>query len=244
MITIIGTGHVFNLSQALLKVFDEKQPDILCVELDKQRYNALMVKQTDPQKYKEHSKNLPFLYRILARFQEKIAEQYGVTPGEEMLTTIKYAQSHQIPLAFIDMNAQSLFARLLKSMSISEKIRLAVSSLGSFFISKKHVEKEINEFDEKSDKYIKYISEKFPTIKRVLIDERNQYMVEQLRVANEQYEHVIAVVGDGHIPGISNLLSKKSIDFETIRLNELRKQEDTIASDISSASFSIKLKSN
>ena len=40
MITLIGTGHVFNLTQQLLDIFDEIRPEIICVELDKQRYDA------------------------------------------------------------------------------------------------------------------------------------------------------------------------------------------------------------
>ena len=91
MITLIGTGHVFNLSQPLLNIFDEKQPDIICVELDRERYNALILKQTDPEAYKEMEKNVPILYRILARFQQGMAEEYGVTAGAEMLTSIKRA---------------------------------------------------------------------------------------------------------------------------------------------------------
>jgi len=243
MITLIGTGHVFNLSQALLNIFDDIQPEIICVELDKQRYNALILKQSDPEKYKEAGKNLPVIYKLLARFQDEMAKEYGVTAGEEMITSINYAQSHQLPVSFIDMNAQRLFQRMLKSMSLSEKIRLIFSGFGGFFVSKKRVEKELDKIEDNFDKYIEEIGEKFPTIKRVLIDERNAYMIKQLSMANEQYEKVIAVVGDGHIPGLSELLSKKEIGFKTIRLSELRKQDVSISDyDSSSASFSIEHK--
>jgi len=241
MITIIGTGHVFNLSQALLNIFDEKQPDVLCVELDKQRYNALMIKQTNPEKYKEVSKNQPVVYKMLARFQDSMADEYGVQAGQEMITTIQYAQSHQLPLAFIDMNAQVLFARMLKQMSFREKLRLMFSGFAGFFISKKRVEKEIDKIEDNLDTYLSEIGKKFPTIKKVLIDERNDFMVQQLKTADEQYEKVIAVVGDGHIPGLSDLLTKKEIKFDTIRLNEIRNQ-DFEPSDSSTASFTIEHK--
>jgi pheromone shutdown-related protein TraB len=239
MITLIGTGHVFNLSQALINIFDEKQPDILCVELDKQRYNALVLKQTDPEKYKEHSKNLPIIYKVLARFQDGMAKEYGVQAGEEMLTTINYAQSHQLPLAFIDMNAQVLFKRMLRQMSFSEKVKIMFSGFAGFFVSKKRVEKELSKIEDKFDEYIEEISKKFPTIKHVLIDERNAFMTQQLLAANEKYEKVIAVVGDGHIPGLSDMLSKKEMEFEMVRLSELRKQTSDV-SDSASASFSFK----
>ena len=241
MITLIGTGHVFNLSQALLNIFDEKQPEIMCVELDKQRFNALMMKKNNPEAYKKTEKNLPIIYKLLSRFQESMANEYGVTAGDEMITTIDYAKSHQLPVAFIDMNAQRLFSRMLKSMSISEKFRLMFSGIGGLFISKKRVEKELNKLDGNYDTYIEQIGEKFPTIKRVLIDERNEYMVRQLSSASEQHEKVIAVIGDGHVPGISKLLEKKELTFEAIRLTDLRKQTPT-SNDTSSGSFSLEYK--
>ena len=241
MITLIGTGHVFNLSQALLNIFDEKQPDILCVELDKQRFNALMMKKNDPEGYKKAEKNLPIIYKLLSRFQESMANEYGVTAGEEMITTINYAQSHQLPVAFIDMNAQRLFSRMLKTMSFSEKFRIMFSGIGGLFISKKRVEKELEKLEGNFDTYLEQIGKKFPTIKRVLIDERNEHMVQQLKAANEQHEKIIAVIGDGHVPGISKLLEKKELDFEAIRLSELRNKAPAKPNS-SSASFSLEYK--
>ncbi len=241
MITLIGTGHVFNLSQALINIFEDIQPEILCVELDKQRYNALLIKQTNPDKYKEMQKNLPILYKLLSKFQDEMAKEYGVTAGDEMITTINYAKSHQLPLAFIDMNAQRLFKKMLKSMSFSEKFKLLFSGVGGLFVSKKRVEKELEKIEKDFDELIVKIGKKFPTIKKVLIDERNMFMVQNLVTANEQYNKVIAVVGDGHIPGLSKLLTNKEINYETIRLNELRKF-DTEKIDTSTASFSMEIK--
>lgn len=237
MITIIGTGHVFDLKQQILQVFDEKQPNILCVELDKQRYNAIMLKQKDPEKYKELRKNVPIIYKMLGKFQERLADQYGVQAGEEMLTTINYGQTHQLPVAFIDMNAQKLFAKMLKSMTIKEKICLLLSGVGGIFVSKKRVEKELEKYEDNFDDYIEQIGDKFPTIKHVLIDERNEYMAQKLISAAEQNEKVIAVVGDGHIIGITSLLEKKEIEFETIRLSEIRNKKTT--DNGSTASFSL-----
>jgi pheromone shutdown protein TraB len=241
MIILIGTGHVFNLSQALLNIFDERQPDILCIELDKQRYEGLILKQTNPEKYHETSKNQPVVYKLLARFQDGMAKEYGVQAGQEMITTIEYARSHHLPLAFIDMNAQMMFSKMIKKMSISEKIKMMFSGIGGFFISKKRVEKELENIQKNFDEYLNEIGKKFPTIKRVLIDERNEFMAQQLVIANEKYKKVIAVVGDGHIPGLVDLLKKKDIIYETVRLSEI-KDKSVKVDDASSASFSIQYK--
>ena len=238
MITLIGTGHIFNLSNALHDIFDERIPDVICVELDQQRYNAIMMKQHNPKAYETAKKNLPFIYRLLARFQESMASEYGVNAGDEMLTAIKYAQSHGLPAEFIDMNAQHLFIKMWKSMPFTEKFRLLISGFAGLFISKKRVEEELKNLQNDFDTYLDEIGKKFPTIKNTLIDKRNEYMVNRIVSLNENYEKIMVITGDGHVPGISKILKSKDMEFETIRLTELReyKPKETAGS---SASFSI-----
>jgi pheromone shutdown-related protein TraB len=236
MITLLGTGHVFDLSSVLLAIFDEKEPDVICVELDTQRYNALMMQRTHPEVYKNAEKNLPLIYKLLARFQDKVAHEYGVHAGDEMLTAVTYAHAHQLPLEFIDMNAQHLFTNMWNSMPFFEKLKLFFSGFIGLFITRKHVEQELQQFQNDFEKYIEEIGKKFPTIKKTLIDKRNAYMTDRLVRLNETYTHIIACIGDGHVPGISHLLQSKHIKFETIRLHELTHKKKN-AVDATSAHF-------
>jgi pheromone shutdown-related protein TraB len=237
MITLIGTGHVFNLSSALIDIFNEKNPNVICVELDQQRLNALMLKKTDPVRYKEASKNNPFIYKLLARFQDNMAKEYGVSAGDEMLTAINYAKSNDIPLELIDANAQKLFSKMLKSMTLSEKIKLFLSGFSGLFIGKERVEKELKKIENEIETYLKEIGKKFPTIKKILIDERNQKMANRIIELTSSYDHIIACIGDGHITGISSILDGKKIKYEIIRLNNLRNWN--IKSDSASFSFDV-----
>jgi pheromone shutdown-related protein TraB len=239
MITLIGTGHVFDLSAALLSLFDEKQPEVIGVELDQQRYHALIVRNTNPNAYQEAKKNLPLIYKLLAQFQENMAQEYGVNAGDEMLTAITYAQSHQIPVEFIDKNAQELFMRMWRTMPFFEKFKLLFSGFAGLFISKKRVEQELKHYEENFDVYIEEIGKRFPTIKRTLIDERNEHMVQKLAELNTHYQTIVVCIGDGHVPGISRFLQEKQIQFETIRLHELQNLKKPDADGIS-AHFSIK----
>jgi pheromone shutdown protein TraB len=241
MITLIGTGHIFDLKLALADIFDDKMPDAICVELDKERYSSIIMKQKNPDTYKRTKKNLPIIYKLLAKFQDSMASEYGVNAGDEMLTAVQYAQTHGITAQFIDMNAQRLFIKMWKSMPFSEKFRLILSGFGGLLISKKRVEKELKNVQKNFDEYLEEIGEKFPTIKTTLIDKRNAYMVNKLSILNETYERIIACIGDGHVPGISTLLQKNDIEFETIRLSELRDHKPKNA-DSTSASFSIHYK--
>jgi len=238
MITLIGTGHVFDLSSALTAIFDEKQPDVICVELDLQRYNAIMMKASNPKAYENAKKNLPFIYRMLAKFQESMASEYGVNAGDEMLASINYAKTHGLPAEFIDMNAQNLFIKMWRSMPFSEKFKLLISGFGGLLVSKKRVEKELKNIQNDFDFYMDEIGKKFPTIKTTLIDKRNDYMVNRIESLNENYEKIMVVIGDGHVPGMSKLLETKNIEFETVRLVELREHKPK-ERDSSSAGFSI-----
>ncbi len=239
MITLIGTGHIFNLQAAILSIFDEKQPEIIGVELDQQRYQAILLRNTDPSSYKNAKKNLPLIYRMLSQFQENMAKQYGVSAGDEMFSAISYAQSHQIPIAFIDTNAQQLFTHMWKTMPFTERFRLLFSGVAGLFITKKRVEQELKNYHQNFDSYLHEIGKKFPTIKKTLIDKRNSHMAQKLLALHETHKRIIACVGDGHVPGISRLLEEKQAPFETIRLQQL--QNWTLPeTDGSSAHFSIK----
>ena len=237
MITLIGTGHVFDLRNQILEILDRKQPDLICVELDEKRYAALMQRKNGNVKATAN-KNASTLYRLLGKFQESMAKQYGVQAGDEMLTGIQFAHDHQRPIAFIDVAADQMFARMLREMSFTEKLRLFISSFGSMFVSKQKVDEEINKIETNLESYLAQVGDKFPTIKRVLLDERNQHMANQIRKAHDDYEEIVAIVGDGHIPGLKHLLEHHDQPVETIRLKELREKKPK-PEETSTASFSV-----
>jgi pheromone shutdown protein TraB len=54
----------------------------------------------------------------------------------------------------------------------------------------------------------------------VLIDDRNKHMAGMLDSLSTKHKNIVAVVGDGHIPGL--LQSLKSAEVETIRLKDIR----------------------
>ena len=238
-ITLIGTGHVFNLAEALEDSLDRISPETICVELDPQRYQALILRKTNPQAVEKARKNAPYIYRLLGDFQDNMAKEYGVKAGDEMLSAVTYGQNNQLPVHFIDKNAQHLFSSMLKQMSIKEKISLFFSGFAGLFVGKKKVEAELSNIDTNFDTYLEQISDKYPTIKRVLIDERNEHMVNHIIRLSENVDRLVAVLGDGHLPGMQKLLEEKTEHtINTIRLKELRAYTP-IPKDVSTASFSI-----
>jgi len=77
-------------------------------------------------------------------------------------------------------------------------------------------------YQQNFDSYIQEIGKKFPTIKRTLIDERNQHMVLKLIALHEKHQKIIAYVDDGHVFGVSKLIEEKQVSFKTIRSQEFQ----------------------
>jgi pheromone shutdown protein TraB len=218
MITLLGIGHVFQLRDTVQGVITGKLPGLVCIELDEVRYKVLRSKQrggTPPS----------FAYYMLARFEEKLADMYGSSVGDEMLAAVDAARDLKIPVAFIDMDGQMMFRRMMKEMTIKERVWFFLASLGSVFVSKKRVEKELKEFEENTEAYMAELEKRFPAIKRVLIDERDEHMAGKLAAFNTKIPDIVAVVGDGHVLGISSRLAYLDLEHEVIRLSELRPME-------------------
>jgi len=229
MITLVGTGHVFDLSAAVNRILIEKEPEVVCIELDEQRYKLLLKKKKNDDQYKIDRQNLPILYKLFLRNQENAAKKYGVDPGDEMLAAIKFAQSHQLPIEFIDVNAQETYEKTIGAMSSMEKIKLSLIGILLTFFGwinnyRKQADDEIEKIEKNFDEKLKQLEKNLPTIKRLIIDDRNKYMSKKLIKINDKYKKILAFVGDGHAPGISKILQSNKIEYETIRLKDLNKK--------------------
>jgi pheromone shutdown protein TraB len=213
LITLLGVGHVFDIKHNVEELIVTRQPSLVCVELDKARYYALLSREPRGQ-------NAPLIYTLLAKFQENIADKYEVKVGEEMLAAVDSAKKIGASLAFIDMQADQAFQNIWNKMTFQEKIKLLVGAVGGLFVRKKRVEKELKSFEQNSEQYMKAFGEQFPTVKKELVDNRDVYMARQIRELNKRFTSIVAVIGDGHILGITREL--EDLNPEVIRLRELR----------------------
>lgn len=214
MITIIGVGHVFAISENVKDMIRSRRPEVVCLELDPGRYSALM--------HGEHSGAVPLQYRLLGYFQKRMATKFGSEVGDEMIAAVEAAREVGAKVALIDMDASTVFARLWRRMSLKEKVHLMGGAFVGLFASKERVEKELERYEEGSDQYMEMIGEGFPSIKEVLIDDRNKFMAGRLSELSTKHGSILAIVGDGHVSGIVSALSGSEV--ETVRLRELRTQ--------------------
>lgn len=204
MIHVYGTSHVSNESLELIdEKLEEHQPDIIALELDPQRLQALLTDQ-------ESSSGSIFL-NLLKRFQEYIGSKTGVMPGEEMAHAYRKAEDLDADVALIDQDMRVTLQRL-KEVSRKEKVKAVFSLLFGGLASSKFDFSQIPE-DKEIDSILDETRNEFPQIYNVLVAERDSYMaasLRQLQLDNPESE-IVAFVGAGHKESVRKLLEQNSL---------------------------------
>ncbi len=212
MIVLVGVAHVIDVSKPIGSLVEHYAPGAVGIELDPGRYRALQ--EGSPRG------KVPIPYRLLAVMQRRLADQFGGEVGAEMLAAVDAAKARGSQVLFIDMDAGRLFNSLIDQMPLKERVGMLLSSFGGLFMTRKRVEKELQDFQENEEQYMETLGKTFPTVKRVLIDERNEHMARNILRAEGLYGSVLAVIGDGHVEGIRRILSRE--DLVAYRLKDLK----------------------
>lgn len=211
-IHIIGTSHIAKESVENVKLLiKEKKPECIAVELDANRYYALLYRQRGEIK-------LPFLQKtiltLMQKLQENLSQKTNIFPGQEMLSAVEYATANGIKVAFIDQNINYTVSRLMSKLSFFDKIKLLVFLIPAFMgipVKSLALELDLNKVpdDKLIERALSELKKEFPAIYEVLIGERNRYMARNILKLREQFKTIVVVVGAGHVNGIKALLKKK-----------------------------------
>jgi pheromone shutdown-related protein TraB len=213
-IILVATAHVSKQSAELVKrIIDEEHPDSICVELDEGRYQSLQ----NPKAWENtdivqiiKSRKVGFLLAnlILSSYQKRIASDLNTAVGQEMLQGIASAKETGAQLVLADRNIQVTFLRIWRKLGNWEKCKLLFSLLFSFSNSKKTTVNDVNEILKKDnlDSLVGEMYQQFPSIAKVLIDERDQYLAYKIKGATGK--KVVAVLGAAHVPGVKEEIFK------------------------------------
>lgn len=220
-IIIIGTAHVSRQSADQVKeVIASENPDSVCIELDEQRYQSIMDKDKwknmDIFKvFKEKKATLLLMNLVISSFQNRLAKQFGIKPGQEMIQGIESAKELDANLVLADRDIQITFARIWHGVGFWGKAKLLFQILLSIFNKEDISEEELEKLksEDMLDSILREFTVSFPKLKKPLIDERDQYLSQNIKEAPG--EKVVAVVGAAHVPGIKNEISKEQ-DLEAL----------------------------
>ncbi|HPT93508.1 MAG TPA: TraB domain-containing protein [Limnochordia bacterium] len=123
---LIGTIHMSKRSVEQVKaVIETERPETVCVELDDLRSVALAKASTEADAVPADGE-LPFLLlnTIIATLQKRLALDWGLLPGQDLLQAVKSAKAIGAQLILADCNIQAAFCRIWESISLMEKAKL------------------------------------------------------------------------------------------------------------------------
>ncbi len=214
-IILIGTAHVSPKSVELVKeTIENEKPDSVCIELDENRYQTMENKKgyqdTDIIKIIKDGKSSLFLVNlILSSYQRKMADQFGIQSGQEMIQAVSSAKECGADLVLADRDIQTTFKRIWRQCSFWEKSKLITSVIFSIFDNEEITEEELEKLKQEDMLMasINELGENFTGVKTALLDERNEYLAENIKTAPGN--KVIAVLGAAHIPGVKEELHKE-----------------------------------
>ena len=220
-IILIGTAHVSKESADLVeKVIEEERPDTVCVELCQARYQSLTKKrqwqETQILKVIREKKAFLLLSNLmLAYFQKKIGRKLDIKPGEEMIRAVRAAESVGATVHLADRDIRTTLSRTWRLMGLWTKIKLLAQFIASVGDLDEIEEEDIEKMKERDvlETLLSEIGERFPEIRRILIDERDLYLAYKIRTAPGK--RIVAVVGAGHVPGMEQHW-QDAIDLEAL----------------------------
>ena len=222
-IVLVGTAHISKESVELVRrVIEAERPDRVCLELDPQRYRALREKQKwENLDLKEiiRRKQLPTLIvnLLLGAYQKRLGGQLGIEPGSELLEGARVAEELGIPVELCDRDVRATLRRAGAATSLWRKLWLASELLASLFEPQEISEEQLAELKKKDalSELMGAVGERYPDLKKALIDERDAYLKEKIQRA--EGDRLVAVVGTGHLEGIRKaLVEDRPVDLEAL----------------------------
>ena len=212
-ITLVGTAHI---SQKSVDLVEEKirtgEYDCVAVELCPPRLQNLTEKSMWKnlniyQVLRQGKGSLLLVNLALSAYQKRLAEKIGVEPGQEMVKAIELSTEYNLPLEVIDRDITTTLQRIYQGVSFWQKLKLFSSLVASIFIGEEVTEQQVEDLKEGDmlHSLVEEFGEVLPSVKKVLIDERDQYMVGKLvemTKASDGPKNILAMVGAGHLVGM------------------------------------------
>lgn len=214
-IVFVGTSHVSKDSLVeVKKTILKEKPNMVAIELDRDRFMTIIHKKKKGSILKAIKQIgvKGYIFGLLgAWLEKKISKVTGSSPGAEMKQAIIIARQENIPIALIDKDIKLTLKGISQNITWKEKMRFAKEFLKVLFMKKKQKSFDISKVP--SEKIITELSQQlkihYPSLHKVLITDRDNHMSKGLYKIARDNTKVVAVVGAGHISGITGVLKKE-----------------------------------
>jgi len=219
MLTLVGVSHILKIAEPVSFIIKNIWPDAVLLELDERRYNIL----TSSEAPEERREGDTQAFKNAAATQKRMAEEQGTEMGAEFVAAIGTGKMIGADIVLIDVDAAKMMNEAWKEMPFTEKMRFGFSAIRDKIRPGKRANSMQKKFSDNEEEYFAWMRKKYPTLVRKIIDERNDHMAGKIKEAMEKYENLVAVVGDGHVEGLSKMIGDATI--RKIRLETLTDTE-------------------
>ncbi len=223
-IIFISTSHISPDSiKKVQKTIEEKKPDIVAIELDKKRLQALLSKRKQKLSVADIKRIglKGWLFALFGQWiQKKLGKKMGIMPGSEMLIAFKTARKHHIQVALIDQDIEKTLRKFSKSLSWKEKWNFLVDAVKGL-IFKKGVKFDLRKVPEEKliKKLIDELKKRYPNVYKVLIEDRNKIIAKNLCKLRRTFpdQNIVVVLGAGHTKEVEKLVQKYLKECDIIK---------------------------
>jgi pheromone shutdown-related protein TraB len=221
---LVGTAHISKESvEDVQATIEQVRPDAVCVELCKARHQAMTQadnwRKMDIFKVIRQKKAVFLLAQlIMSSFYRRLGEKLGVQPGAEMLEGIHMAEQTGAALVLADRDIDVTLKRVWGYLGFWSKLKLAMQLMMGILFSDNIDADMIEQLKEQDqlEAIMAEFAQRFPEIKRRLIDERDIYLAQKIRTAPGKT--IVAVIGAGHIDGIKGQIHQDQPLDELMKL--------------------------
>ena len=222
-IVLVGTAHISQESVELVRaVIERERPDAVCVELDPRRMEALSQRKVWEgldlrEVIRKRQLATLLLNLMLSSYQKRLGGKLGVMPGSELLEAVEVARAQGVPVVLCDRDVRITLRRAWAAPSLWKKSKLVSELLvgaGDAPEISEEVLRSLRQRDVLSE-WMQELGERYPELKRVLIDERDGYLASKIRAAEGRV--LVGVVGAGHLAGmVQALRDRREVDLREL----------------------------
>lgn len=192
----------------------EVKPEVVAVELDRYRYEQLM----NPEMYQEEVQTprtadaAEGLMLQIAMLEKMLGEMTGSAAGDEMVAAIEEGRAIGAKIALVDRPIQETL-QAIQRVPLDEMYRLTEMIPGATEEIQNEGSQDFLSLLKKEgtiESMMEQFSTEFPGLFDALITQRDQYVANALQaILNDVEGKIVAVLGAGHIVGVSSTLAKK-----------------------------------
>jgi len=229
-ITIVGTVHISpKTKKTIEKVINNKNPNVVAIELDEKRLDDMLKSNSDNTDFKEVNKFKYTFKTFLKKYYEFRYNQKFYSPGNaDMLPAVNTGIKNNSDIALIDMHINDLKSNVKNNFYKDQSFRPSIFNLTineiineinnlikiNDDLSKKHNKSDIINIleDNNSDmemihELLDSVGELVPEIIDELIHERNKIMAGHLIWLDNNNQETVSVMGKGHVKGVIEYLN-------------------------------------